>query len=487
MIKQLLNLIIIMALISVFGGCAKISNVPDVSQPIIRQNVQNSVVVVDGTTIHIGPAKAYEQGSEVVYQLTVSSKQPLTKFSVTSTSDNVSLASKIIKTVPANAIDSLGNFKSNITDVVVYYSYIIDPAVAPLQVATVTFTFQNSSNYVGTSSNTFSTIKQGSTNGKPLTTLDMSGIAKSVGIGTQNNIDILSGIKISSGDFYPRKGAFFSLSLGLDLPFTSDAIANPDKIDLIGYFTKYAGTNPVLSNSNFYLVSPSDTVVLTSTYAGAVATTIGLIGNSGTANITVAGVTKTATYVTSTTQTATNFVTANSAAYAAVGLTLTSSAANLIFTAKNPSVGFGNGVITNVSGTLDGSEARDAKNDLLAATIRTMAAKLLAAGKTLHKVYFQRLDNLPSGPNQVTPAYFDLLTYDNEFNTLLSGVVAANHTNIGPIGLNQVYGFVMDDGRRGLIRTSPTLLPNSSGVNTSIDAPTASNQVLWGTIKYQKN
>lgn len=490
--KQLLNLMILALLISFLGGCAKIANVPDVSQPIITQYVQNSVMIVGGDTIRTGPAKAYEQGSAVVYKLTVSSKQPLTKFTVTTTSDNVSLSSKIIKTVPANAIDSLGNFKANITNVVVYYSYVIHPQVAPQTVATVTFTFQNSSNYVGTSSNTFTVIKQGSTSGKLLTIIDMpalNGILPNgvQGIGIQDNMDLVDGIRSANGvDPSYSKGSFYSISLRTDFPFTADAITNADKVDFAGYLTKYAGTNPVLSNNGFYLVSPSDTVVLTSTYAGATATTIALVGSSGTANITVGGITKTATYVTSTTQTATNFVTANAAAYSAAGLTLTSNAANLVWVAKSPSIGFGHGTIVNTGGTLDGNEVRLPKNDLEAATIRQMSVNLKAAGKALHKVYFQRLDNI-TGANQVTPAYFDQLTYDNEFNTLLGGVAAANHTNIGPVGLGQVYGFVIDDGRRGLIKTSATLVLNSAGASVAAPQPNAGKFVLFCTIKVQEN
>lgn len=57
-----------------------------------------------------------------------------------------------------------------------------------------------------------------------------------------------------------------------------------------------------------------------------------LTGSSGTGSISMAGVVRTATFNTSLTQTATDFVTANAAAYLAAGITLTSNAAVLIFT-----------------------------------------------------------------------------------------------------------------------------------------------------------
>ena len=62
--------------------------------------------------------------------------------------------------------------------------------------------------------------------------------------------------------------------------------------------------------------------------------TITLTGTSGTANVTLAGgLTKTATFDTNLTTTAANFVTTHAAAYAAEGITVTSSGADLIFTA----------------------------------------------------------------------------------------------------------------------------------------------------------
>src|ERR1700730_15249746 len=146
MIKQLLNLMIFLIIISVFGGCSKIDNVPEVSQPIIFSYSDKSTVLIGTDTVKTGPLKDYEQGSDVVYRLTVSSKQPLTKLTVTTSSDIFSSASKVLKTIPANAIDSLGNFTQPLTNVVVYYAYRIDPLIAPLSNVKATFTFQNKGN-----------------------------------------------------------------------------------------------------------------------------------------------------------------------------------------------------------------------------------------------------------------------------------------------------------------------------------------------------
>lgn len=487
MIKQLLNLMILLALVTIFSACEKTGSAPEVSQPIISQFAEKNVFVVGGDTIKTGPLKDFEQESDVVYKLTVSSEIPLSKFIVKTSSDAFYSGLKIVKTEPANAIDSLGNFSLKLNNVVVYYAYRIHPLVPPLSIVKVDFTFQNESHYVGTSSNTFTVIKKGSTSGKLLTIIDMPGYtaARFAGIGNEDNLDILSGVR-GVADVNYRKGAFYSIGLRSDIFMTSDALLLAEKIDIVGYKTKSAGTDPVFTNGSFNLVSPSDTVVLTSTYAGATAATIALVGTAGTANITVGGLTKTITFTgATTTTTAAAFVTANAAAFAAVNLTLTSNAANLVWTAKIRSVGVTPVKIVTVTGTLFGNEVRDAKLDLLASTIRKMAKNLKASGKDLRKVYFKRLDNV-TGTNKVTPAYFDLLTHDNEFDILLAGIAAEAKTAIGPVNLNEVYGFVTDDGRRGIIKTAPVNSANPAGIVNATNAPTAGDGVLFCTIKVQE-
>lgn len=82
-----------------------------------------------------------------------------------------------------------------------------------------------------------------------------------------------------------------------------------------------------------------------------------LVGTAGTASVSMGGVTKTATWNTSLTQTAADFVTANAAAYLAVGITLTSNAAVLIFTTNDTTKYMQKPSITNLTSSLDGSVA----------------------------------------------------------------------------------------------------------------------------------
>jgi len=84
--------------------------------------------------------------------------------------------------------------------------------------------------------------------------------------------------------------------------------------------------------------------------------TITLTGTNGTANVTVAGgLTKLATWNTSLTITASDFVTAHAAAYLEQGIVVTSSTADLVFTGLTSAVRFTPPVITNVTLTLDGT------------------------------------------------------------------------------------------------------------------------------------
>jgi hypothetical protein len=405
MIKKLAYVFAFILWAGTFDSCQKIESAPKVSQPSVKLSVDKTAIQVGNQNITTGPEKDYEQGSDVIYQLTVTSSNPLSKLIVKTTSDKVSSLSGVLKTEPENAIDASGNFTAKVKNIVVYYTYHIDSIVNPLSNVTVTFTFQNEKNYVSSVSHTFTVIKKGSTNGKPLEEIEMEfSFYNKDGIGTQDNLDLASGIKLITGELRKNKGPFYSIDIRDDIEVSSDAIGLADKIDFVGYKTKSAGTSPVLVNGQFYLVSPSDTTVLTSTYTGA------------------------------------------------------------------PS-------------------APDVQSVKMANAIRAMVIKLDSDGKSLRKVYFKRLDTL-TGPNQVTAAYFDILTHDNEFDVLLAGIDTEARTIAGPVGFDQVYGFVEDNGRRGLIRTiSPTIQVNTDvgglvpGTIYSIPAPSTGN--LLCTIKFQ--
>lgn len=493
---RLLYIAFLMPWALIFNSCTKIEPLPKVDQPTINHYSEKDTIVVGDTTIITGAPKDYEQGSDVVFRLTVKSNSNLKKFSVTTTSDAVSNLSKTLRTEPPDAIDISGNFIKNLNNVVVYYEYHIDDLVPPLSVPVVSFNFQNQMDYTSISYTKFTVIKKGSTNGKRLTIIDLPWANRfKSGIGCQVGLDFMIGYRSNTG-LIAIRGPFFSLAQKADMWQSSSSITDAENVDLVGYiFRAPSLSNPEIFYNNpgppvtagpfFYLVSPSDTTLLGYKYAGAEIARITLAGTATTGNqvkITVNGVTGTATYATSTTVTATNFVNTYKTAYAAVGIKLQntgfgtspSASATLQFIALNDNVGFdkpttvisvgtggmyGNDQLTAIppNGVYGGFTWTNlACNINMRQTVRKMAANLASKGKKLRVAYYKRLDN-STDHDQLSVADFATITHDNEFDKYLGPTLAAAKTYGGPVDLNQVWGFVLDDGRRGLIRTSPTM------------------------------
>ncbi len=130
-----------------------------------------------------------------------------------------------------------------------------------------------------------------------------------------------------------------------------------------------------------------ETVTLTGTAPEKQVDTVTLTGTNGTAEITGAGgLTKTVTFATGgttdLTQTAADFVTSFAADYLAEGIVLTSSAADLIFTAQSYGVAFTSPAIANLTGDLSGSVANTQANVLVG------QAEITGAGGLIKTVVF---------------------------------------------------------------------------------------------------
>jgi len=93
--------------------------------------------------------------------------------------------------------------------------------------------------------------------------------------------------------------------------------------------------------------------------------TITLTGTGGTADVTILSTTRLATFSGSLTDTATAFAAANAADYDAIGIVLTSSGPDLIFTSKVTGVPIGTASIANVAPDLDGTQAATTANQTL--------------------------------------------------------------------------------------------------------------------------
>lgn len=128
-----------------------------------------------------------------------------------------------------------------------------------------------------------------------------------------------------------------------------------------------------------------------------------LVGESGTANITCNGLTKLATFDTSTTKTATNFVTDHASAYDAVDVTVTSDGAYITFTAQEEGVEFeGDTTIDNVTGDLTGTVTEDtpARVSQLEAT-SSWSSRAGSESKTLLQLVADEIAAMYSRPKQL--------------------------------------------------------------------------------------
>src|SRR5687768_14659006 len=141
MIKKLIYIPAFILCAGMFNACQKIEAVPEVSQPIIRLDVTKGTAQVGNQTVTTGPEKDYEQDSDVMYKLAVTSSKPLSKLIVKTTAERISPLSRIVRTEPENAIDANGNFTQKLKEVIVIYAFHIDSAVKPLSSVAVNFTF----------------------------------------------------------------------------------------------------------------------------------------------------------------------------------------------------------------------------------------------------------------------------------------------------------------------------------------------------------
>lgn len=182
------------------------------------------------------------------------------------------------------------------------------------------------------------------------------------------------------------------------------------------------GAEIVLGTSNIIKVSENS----------AKSTNVTLSGTSGTANVTVEGVTELATFNTDLATTASDFVVASAAAYLAVGLVLSNNGAVLFFTPVDSSVSYVSGSTANVSGNLAGAHSVGAqvlysnqgasrKNvnvNESASTISTAAGTLievtdLADGTSVIQINADRVNDI-APIEAATPANGSKIMYDAE-------------------------------------------------------------------------
>jgi len=119
----------------------------------------------------------------------------------------------------------------------------------------------------------------------------------------------------------------------------------------------------ILTQATFSILEEEGNPISGTTAAVAQVDTVTLTGTSGTGVIRgSAGIRKDVVWNTSLTQTAADFVTDHANAYAAYGITVTSSGADIIFTAATAGWDFKHPYFLNQSGTLEGTTVNTTAN-----------------------------------------------------------------------------------------------------------------------------
>jgi len=281
--------------------------------------------------------------------------------------------------------------------------------------------------------------------GKQTDTIALTGTGGTATIagagGLTKVISFNSDLSTTASDFVTANAADY---LAQDIVLTSDSN------DLI-FTAKYFGqefTSPTITT----IVSDMDGSVANTqanVEAAAQVDTVTLTGASGTANIEAAGgLTKLVTFAeagtTDLTQTAADFVTSWEADYAAEGITITSSGADIIFTSDTAGTGFISPTITNVTGDLDGTVANTQVNVEAVAQIDTIT--------------------VTGSQGQATIAAAGGLTKVLEFDTDLSttnenfvSAYAADYAAEGITLTSSTDDLVFTSDTAGVAFTSPTI------------------------------
>jgi len=191
--------------------------------------------------------------------------------------------------------------------------------------------------------------------------------------------------------------------------------------------------------------------------------TVTLTGTGGVATVTAGGLAKDATFVTSLTQTATNFVTDNAAAYDAIDITLTSSGADLIFTDKTAGTPFTAATVVNKSGNIFGTIDHTTANvtavkqkETVTVTGTSGTATITAAGGLTKTVTFAT----------------DLATTTANFATAF----AADYLAEGIVVTNSGATIIFEAQTAGTAFTAP-LIANATGDLAGTVAHTTANRV----------
>jgi len=209
-----------------------------------------------------------------------------------------------------------------------------------------------------------------------------------------------------------------------------------------------------------------------------------LSGTSGTANITINGVTYLATFATSLTVTATNFRTTWAATLLALGITVTSGAGTVILTATIPGQPFTSTLAVNVTGDLAGTVAHTTANtaaaalgtDVAKATFKSMITGSNKILKGLISKSTASPTTTPTGQgNPTTPMMAGVRIYATD--TMIENYIATIEALTG--GIPETYYNMVDGVKRITYRGIPIMpMDVDQYIANDIDTPYPHRAIL---------
>lgn len=237
----------------------------------------------------------------------------------------------------------------------------------------------------------------------------------------------------------------------------------------------YEYTTPAITNASGNLAG--------TVYGTKKRVNIELTGSGGTANVGLAGgLTKLATYNTSLTQTATDFVASHAAAYAAVGITVTSSGANLIFESTTAGFEYITPTITNVTSDLSGTITVICQTNINTTPVKKLVAitvsgqrgtaMISGAGGLSRKLQFNR---------SLTQTMQDFRS-DYAADYLAKGININNTESVGE-GDEETIGLTFEAVTAGVDFVTPVFTPTNHNLSGTVVVTTAN---LTTSIKKKK-
>ena len=198
--------------------------------PAVKCSVEPEAYLGTDTAFMVGAEKMMEIMSNVIFKIEVHSAVDLNLFSLTSSADAIDPQSKVLRTIPADALDESGNFIKPLKDVVIYYNYYIQPTDIPGRSLSLTFSAQDKDYGEKAVTNTITPLRAGSSTGNPLTIVGSTFMCDQNFLNRPINANQHPGVQEAFGCLFSMKMQFVYM-YSYDLPKMPSGALNTAYID----------------------------------------------------------------------------------------------------------------------------------------------------------------------------------------------------------------------------------------------------------------